>query len=36
LRLDLLKVQGGRPGPVDLGGTPLGGTPLGGTPPGDP
>jgi hypothetical protein len=23
-RLDLLKVQGGRPGPVDLGGTPLG------------
>jgi protein ImuA len=25
-RLDLLKVQGGRPGPVDLGGTPLGAT----------
>jgi hypothetical protein len=36
LRLDLLKVQGGRPGPVDLGGTPLGGTPLGGTLLGDP
>ena len=29
-RLDLLKVQGGRPGPVDLGGIPPGATPLGG------
>ena len=29
-RLDLFKVQGGRPGPVDLGGIPPGATPLGG------
>jgi hypothetical protein len=31
VRLDLLKVQGGRPGSVDLSGNPLGGTSLGGT-----
>jgi protein ImuA len=36
VRLDLLKVQGGRPGPVDLGSTPLAGTPLVGTPLGCP